>query len=126
VSYFSDNSLKDFYSQKYKITNNTDRMGARLEGDKLNHIGSFNIPSEGISKGSIQVPGDGQPIVLLNDHPTIGGYPKIAHIISADYDNFVQKQPGSEIIFKAVNINEAEKAFVEYLEYKKKKFSSFN
>ena len=125
VNYFSEKSLKDFYSKKYKITNNTDRMGARLTGDRLRHIGSFNIPSEGISKGSIQVPGDGQPIVLLNDHPTIGGYPKIAHIITADYDKFIQKQPGSEIKFKEVDIIEAEKAFMEYLEYKEKKFSSF-
>ena len=95
LNYFSDKSLKDFYLNKYKVTNNTDRMGARLEGYKLEHLNSFNIPSEGIAKGSIQVPGDGQPIVLLNDHPTVGGYPKIAHIITADYNNFIQKQPGS-------------------------------
>ena len=120
LNYFSNESLKNFYLKKYKITNNTDRMGARLEGGKLEHIDSFNIPSEGISKGSIQVPGDGQPIVLLNDHPTIGGYPKIANIITADYDNFVQKQPGTEIIFREVNIVEAEKLFNEYLIYKKK------
>ena len=119
LNYFSDKSLKDFYLKKYKISNNTDRMGARLGGSKLEHVDSFNIPSEGIVKGSIQVPGDGQPIVLLNDHPTIGGYPKIAHIITADYDNFVQKQPGSEITFKAVNFVEAEQLFNEYLLYKK-------
>lgn len=123
LNYFSDKSLKDFYSKKYKISNNTDRMGARLEGAKLVHIGTFNIPSEGIAKGSIQVPGDGQPIVLLNDHPTIGGYPKIAHIIAADYDNFIQKQPGSEITFKEVNLKEAEIAFDKYLTYKRKQQS---
>jgi len=120
LNYFSDKSLKDFYSKKYKISNNTDRMGARLEGAKLAHIDSFNIPSEGIAKGSIQVPGDGQPIVLLNDHPTIGGYPKIAHIIAADYDNFIQKQPSSEITFKEVSLKEAEIAFDQYLTYKRK------
>ena len=120
LNYFSDKSLKDFYSEKYKITNNTDRMGARLEGNKLEHVDSFNIPSEGITKGSIQVPGDGHPIVLLNDHPTVGGYPKIAHIITADFDNFIQKQPGSEVRFKEVNTLEAEQAFDEYLLYKKK------
>ena len=98
-------------------------MGARLEGAKLVHIDTFNIPSEGIAKGSIQVPGDGQPIVLLNDHPTIGGYPKIAHIIAADYDNFIQKQPGSEITFKEVNLKEAEIAFDKYLTYKRKQQS---
>ena len=101
-------------------------MGARLEGAKLVHIGTFNIPSEGIAKGSIQVPGDGQPIVLLNDHPTIGGYPKIAHIITADYDRFIQKQPGSEIIFKIVTDAEAEEAFEEYLNFKNSFFTSID
>ena len=120
LNYFSDKSLKDFYLNKYKVTNNTDRMGARLEGYKLEHLNSFNIPSEGIAKGSIQVPGDGQPIVLLNDHPTVGGYPKIAHIITADYNNFIQKQPGSEITFKKVSLKEAELAFNEHVLYKKK------
>jgi len=123
LNYFSDKSLKDFYLEKYKISNNTDRMGARLEGNKLEHLSSFNIPSEGIAKGSIQVPGDGQAIVLLNDHPTVGGYPKIAHIITADYDNFVQKQPGSEVTFKEVSLKEAEIAFDKYLSYKKKQQS---
>ena len=126
VNYFSNKSLKDFYSRKYTITKNTDRMGARLEGNKLEHIGSFNIPSEGISRGSIQVPGDGHPIVLLNDHPTIGGYPKIAHIITADYDRFIQKQPGSEIIFKIVTDAEAEEAFEEYLNFKNSFFTSID
>lgn len=124
LSYFSKKSLKDFYLTKYRITNNTDRMGSRLEGSKLEHIDSFNIPSEGITKGSIQVPGDGLPIVLLNDHPTIGGYPKIAHIITADYDNFIQKQPGSEVTFKEVNFDAADKLFNEYFEQKKKKLDS--
>ena len=99
-------------------------MGARLEGCKLEHVESFNIPSEGIAKGSIQVPGDGHPIVLLNDHPTIGGYPKIAHIITADYDNFIQKPPGSEITFKEVDYTDAEKAFEKYIKFKKKLFNS--
>ena len=59
-----------------------------------------NIKSEGITKGSIQVPGDGQPIILLSDHPTIGGYPKIANVITADYDKLVQKTPGTTNKFK--------------------------
>ena len=120
---FSETQQKFFSSQLEdgtQVTNNTDRMGARLEGYKLEHLNSFNIPSEGIAKGSIQVPGDGQPIVLLNDHPTVGGYPKIAHIITADYNNFIQKQPGSEITFKKVSLKEAELAFNEHVLYKKK------
>ena len=74
---------KIFFSKEYKVTKLTDRMGMRLEGEKLENIKSKNIKSEGITKGSIQVPGDGQPIVLLSDHPTIGGYPKIANVITS-------------------------------------------
>jgi allophanate hydrolase subunit 2 len=90
-------------------------MGMRLEGEKLKNVISSNIKSEGITKGSIQIPGDGQPIILLSDHPTIGGYPKIANVITADYDKLVQKVPGTKINFKLVNISIAESAFEEYL-----------
>ena len=76
--YFSEKSQEDFFSKEYKVTKLSDRMGMRLEGEKLKNIKSKNIKSEGITKGSIQIPGDGQPIILLSDHPTIGGYPKIA------------------------------------------------
>ena len=86
----------------------------RLEGEKLENIVSKNIKSEGITKGSIQIPGDGQPIVLLSDHPTIGGYPKIGNVITADYDKLVQKIPGTTIKFKLVDLPLAEKAFQEY------------
>ena len=115
ADYFSKKSIDDFYSKEYKVTNLIDRMGARLEGSKLENIKSPNIKSEGISKGSIQVPGDGQPIVLLSDHPTIGGYPKIANVITADYDKLVQKTPGSKLKFKLVNLSVAENAFQDYI-----------
>ena len=87
----------------------------RLEGQKLENLISKNIKSEGITKGSIQVPGDGKPIILLSDHPTIGGYPKIANVISADFDNLAQKKPGSKIKFKLVDLSLAEKAFNKYI-----------
>ena len=90
-------------------------MGMRLEGQKLENIVNKNIKSEGITKGSIQVPGDGQPIILLSDHPTIGGYPKIANVITADYDKLVQKTPGTIIKFKLVNLDVAENAFQDYV-----------
>ena len=64
--------------------------------------------SEGLIKGAIQVPADGNPIIMLSDHGTIGGYPKIAIVISADYDKLVQFQPGSNIKFESVNLKEAE------------------
>ena len=113
--YFSKKSQEDFFSKEYKVTKLTDRMGMRLEGEKLENIISKNIRSEGITKGSIQTPGDGQPIILLSDHPTIGGYPKIANVITADYDKLVQKAPGSKIKFKLVNLGVAESAFKDYI-----------
>ena len=112
--YFSNTSQKEFFSEDYKITNLTDRMGMRLEGKVLKNSVSTNIRSEGITKGAIQVPADGQPIILLTDHPTIGGYPKIANVISADYDLLIQKIPGEKISFKCVELQEAEKIYKEY------------
>ncbi len=90
-------------------------MGMRLEGTILKNIVSTNIRSEGITKGAIQVPADGQPIILLADYPTIGGYPKIANIISADYDLLVQNIPGETIFFKNVELQEAEQLYREHL-----------
>ena len=115
IHYFSKKSQEDFFSKEYKVTKLTDRMGMRLEGQKLENIVNKNIKSEGITKGSIQVPGDGQPIILLSDHPTIGGYPKIANVITADYDKLVQKIPGTTIKFKLVDLPVAEKAFQDYV-----------
>ena len=115
IDYFSKKSQKDFFSKEYKVTRLTDRMGMRLEGEKLENTVNKNIKSEGITKGSIQIPGDGQPIILLSDHPTIGGYPKIANVISADYDKLVQKTPGTNIKFKLVNLVVAENAFQDYV-----------
>jgi len=112
--YFSESSKKEFFSKEYKITNLTDRMGMRLEGKVLKNIVNTNIRSEGITKGAIQVPADGQPIVLLTDHPTIGGYPKIANVISADYDLLVQKIPGTNISFKCIELQEAERLYKEW------------
>ncbi len=113
--YFSKKSQEDFFSKEYKVTKLTDRMGMRLEGEKLENTVSKNIRSEGITKGSIQIPGDGQPIVLLSDHPTIGGYPKIANVITADYDKLIQKTQGSKIKFKLVDLVVAENAFEDYI-----------
>jgi len=116
-NFFSKKSQKDFFSKVYKITNLTDRMGMRLEGSLIENTVSTNIRSEGIIKGAIQVPADGQPIILLTDYPTIGGYPKIANVISADYSLLAQKTPGQEIIFQNVELQEAEQLYKEHVNY---------
>jgi len=113
--YFAKESQKVFFSRNYKISNLTDRMGMRLEGNIIKNIVSTNIRSEGITKGAIQVPADGQPIILLTDYPTIGGYPKIANVISADYNLLIQKTPGEKIFFKLIELHEAEQLYKEHL-----------
>jgi len=113
--YFSKESQKDFFSKEYKISNLTDRMGMRLEGTVIKNIVNTNIRSEGITKGAIQVPADGQPIILLTDYPTIGGYPKIANVISADYNLLIQKTPGEKIFFKLIELHESEQLYKEHL-----------
>jgi len=87
----------------------------RLEGSIIKNVVSTNIRSEGITKGAIQVPADGQPIILLTDYPTIGGYPKIANVISADYNLLIQKTPGEKIFFKLIELHEAEQLYKEHL-----------
>ena len=112
--YFSKESQKDFFSKEYKISNLTDRMGMRLEGSVMKNIVNTNIRSEGITKGAIQVPADGRPIILLTDYPTIGGYPKIANVASADYNLLIQKTPGEKIFFKLIELHEAEHLYKEH------------
>ena len=89
-------------------------MGIRLSGYKLENTVSTNIKSEGLVRGVIQVPADGNPIIMLSDHGTIGGYPKIAVVISADLDRVGQFTPGSTISFKEVSLEEAQNIFKAY------------
>jgi UPF0271 protein len=113
-NYFSSESKNIFFNQTYSVTRLVDRMGMRLDGPNLENIVNTNIKSEGLIRGVIQVPADGKPIILLSDHGTIGGYPKIAVVILADLDKVAQLTPGSKIHFKEVNLEEAEKLFKDY------------
>ena len=114
IDYFSEGSINNFFSEEFEVTKLTDRMGMRLKGTKLNNIKNTNIKSEGLVKGTIQVPADGNPIILLSDHGTIGGYPKLGVIISADYDKLVQIPPGSKIKFKEIELKDAENLYKLY------------
>ena len=113
-NYFSEQSIKDFFSKKFEVTKLTDRMGMRIQGTKLINEKYTNIKSEGLVKGTIQIPADGNPIILLSDHGTIGGYPKFGVVISADYDKLVQITPGSKIKFKAIDLKDAENLYRLY------------
>ena len=113
-NYFSDQSKKIFFEKEFTVSKLTDRMGMRLEGPKIENVINTNIRSEGLIKGVIQVPADGNPIVMLSDHGTIGGYPKIGVVISADYDRLIQLSPGSKIKFQEINLSDAETLFKLY------------
>jgi len=112
--YFSDKAKNIFFKELYSVTGSVDRMGMRLDGANLENIVNTNIKSEGLIRGVIQVPADGKPIILLSDHGTIGGYPKIATVISADLDKVAQLTPGAKIQFEEVSLEEAEKLFKDY------------
>jgi len=113
-NFFSEKAKKIFFSNKFIVSKLTDRMGMRLEGPKIENLVETNIRSEGLIKGVIQVTADGNPIIMLSDHGTIGGYPKIAVVISSDYDRLTQLTPGSKIKFKSVELDEAENLYKLY------------
>jgi biotin-dependent carboxylase-like uncharacterized protein len=113
-NYFSEDGKKIFFEKEFIVSKLSDRMGMRLEGPKIENIVNTNIKSEGLLKGVIQVPADGNPIIMLSDHGTIGGYPKIGVVISADYDKLVQIVPGTIIKFQEVQLSDAETLFKLY------------
>ena len=112
--YFSEEGKNIFLNKEFYVSKLSDRMGMRLDGPKIENIVDTNIKSEGLIKGVIQVPADGNPIIMLSDHGTIGGYPKIGVVISADYDKLVQLAPGTKIKFKEVDLASAETLFKLY------------
>ena len=96
-----------FFHSQFRVTDRSDRMGMRLEGPAV-PCPSQQMLSEGICLGAVQVPADGQPIVLLNDRQTIGGYPKIGAIMARDLAQLVQLRPGDAVTFEAVDLYQAQ------------------
>jgi biotin-dependent carboxylase-like uncharacterized protein len=105
---FDDGNKALLLDSEWKISATSDRMGYRLEGPVIRHLDGHNIVSDGTVNGSIQVPGNGVPIVLMADRGTSGGYPKIATVISADCGRFAQIPAGSGFRFKAITMAEAQ------------------
>ncbi|MBX3687425.1 MAG: biotin-dependent carboxyltransferase family protein [Rhodocyclaceae bacterium] len=110
ADHFDDAALGRFAGSDYRITAEADRMGMRLDGAALAHrdAGSREIISDATVPGSIQVPGNGLPIVLLADGQTAGGYPKIATVVSADLPRLALRRPGDRVRFELVTVSEAE------------------
>jgi 5-oxoprolinase (ATP-hydrolysing) subunit C len=105
---FGEDAIGLFLDSEWKLSATSDRMGYRLEGPVIKHLHGHNIVSDGTVNGSIQVPGIGQPIVLMSDRGTSGGYPKIATVITADFGRFAQIPAGTAFRFKAVSMEEAQ------------------
>jgi biotin-dependent carboxylase-like uncharacterized protein len=105
---FGDAATNLFLDSEWKISATSDRMGYRLEGPVIKHLHGHNIVSDGTVNGSIQVPGNGAPIVLMPDRGTSGGYPKIATVITADLGRFAQIPAGRGFRFRAVSMAEAQ------------------
>ncbi|HEV2564265.1 MAG TPA: biotin-dependent carboxyltransferase family protein [Microvirga sp.] len=105
--YFTPETISLLLESEFTVSPQADRMGFQLTGPRLEHAKGFNIVSDGIVDGHIQVPGSGQPIVLMRDRQTAGGYPKIATVITADLARFAQMRPGTSVRFRAVDRDEA-------------------
>lgn len=114
--YFGEEAQEKLFNSEYKITKDSDRMGIRLNGPELQSDKGHDVLSEPTQLGSIQVPKNGQPIILLNDRQTAGGYVRIATVALSDIPKLVQKSPGEKLIFKKIDVDEATKLYKEDLE----------
>ena len=112
-NYFSEKGLSNFLNEKFKVSSQADRMGYRLNGPQIEHKNGADIISDGIAAGSIQVSGDGKPIIMLADRQTTGGYTKIATVITVDLDIVAQKRPGDSLNFEKISLEEAQKLLKE-------------
>ncbi len=114
--YFTEESTAKFVSQEFVVSPTSDRMGYRLEGVPLTHRNKTELISEGMTMGAIQVPSNGQPIIMMADSPTTGGYPKIGTVVSADLPLLAQCAPGkSRIRFRKTTVAKAQKKYRELM-----------
>ena len=113
----SNKSIKEFFNSSFSIDSKSDRMGYRLNGPKIELKDKIEMISEEVSFGTIQVPPDGNPIILLADRATAGGYPKIAHVASYDLSKLVQLKPGDSVKFKKIILREAEVLYLKRERY---------
>lgn len=105
---FTQEAVQNLFNSSYRIANESDRMGYRLQGPTLPVKESRQLLSEGVTLGSIQVPADGLPIVLMADRQSIGGYPKIGHVAAVDMPQLAQRMPGEDIHFEEISLAQAQ------------------
>lgn len=110
---FTPHGIETFLSASYTVTSQSDRVGYRLEGPRIEHVAGADIVSDGIPFGAVQVVGDGMPIILMADRGSTGGYTKIAAVISADLTSLAQAVPGDTITFQSITVEEAHRVLRE-------------
>lgn len=110
---FTEDSRKNFFSNTFEVTTQSDRMGYRLKGEPLSLEHAQEILSEAVNFGTIQVPSDGNPIILLADRQTTGGYPKIGQVASVDLPRLAQMKPGDQLRFSEITIEQAFHLLIE-------------
>lgn len=113
--YFTEKGLKTFLSNVYKVTAESDRMGYRLEGSEVEQRGSFEMVSDAIPAGAVQVPRSGKPIIVMRDAQTTGGYPKIAVVTTPDISRLGQVKPNDKILFSKVSLGKAQIRLLEFM-----------
>ncbi len=114
---FTENGINHFFNDEFKVSPTSDRMGIRLSGEPVETKNGSDIISDGIVSGSVQIPKDGNPIILIADHQTTGGYAKLATVISVDISKAAQLTPGCTVKFSRVTPKEAEKLYKEHNKY---------
>lgn len=112
---FTQKGLHTFYSGCYQVQEDSDRMGYRLDGSRIESKNGTDIVSDGITFGSIQVTANGKPIILMADHQTTGGYAKIGTVCRMDLSKVAQCKPGDRIYFKKIDVEKAQKLYKEMI-----------
>ena len=112
-SLFDQSAHRTFTSTAFAVSSESDRMGVRLEGPNLKRTDDFDLISEAVAPGAIQIPPAGKPILLLGDCQTIGGYPKIAHVASVDLGIAAQLRTGDHVRFSEISLPEAHRLYLE-------------
>lgn len=113
--YFTDGGLKTFLTSTYTVTDKSDRMGIRLDGEKIESKNGVDIISDGIVTGSVQIPASGTPIIMMADRQTTGGYAKAATVITADLSLIAQAKPGTKVNFEKISAKDAERAYKQMI-----------
>jgi biotin-dependent carboxylase-like uncharacterized protein len=103
TQFFTPETIERFLNTQFTLSGEYDRMGVKLTGAKIDIEGALDMPSQALPRGSVQIPGHGEPLILLADHQTTGGYPKIAVTIGADQDGFCQLRPRQQVRFTAIS-----------------------